>query len=304
MSVTSGIQQEPLETVTAGDPNQAHFEFGRNWASFLTKLDEQRIAAATSSVQKLLKCEGLSQKRFLDAGCGSGLFSLAAHRLGAAVTSFDYDENSVACAQHLKKTYGGAGPEWMITQGSLLDESFMQGLGAFDVVYCWGVAHHTGAMWRAIELLAPRVAAGGQVVIAIYNDEEYVSRAWKLVKSWYQRLPRWLRPLYVAVIGLYWPLKRLLTTMLACLVRLVSLRNPLVPIISWINEFRQNNRDQRGMDWWIDLKDWVGGWPFEVAKPEEIFRFFRDRDFVLEELITRCGHGCNEFVFRRTDHVD
>jgi 2-polyprenyl-6-hydroxyphenyl methylase/3-demethylubiquinone-9 3-methyltransferase len=51
---------------------------------------------------------------------------------------------------------------------------------------------------------------------------------------------------------------------------------------------------------WYDLVDWVGGWPFEVAKPEEIFRFFRDRGFTLQELTTCSGHGCNEFVFIRS----
>jgi 2-polyprenyl-6-hydroxyphenyl methylase/3-demethylubiquinone-9 3-methyltransferase len=49
-----------------------------------------------------------------------------------------------------------------------------------------------------------------------------------------------------------------------------------------------------------DVVDWIGGFPFETAKPETIFRFYRDRGFVLEELTT-CGsrHGCNEFVFRK-----
>jgi 2-polyprenyl-6-hydroxyphenyl methylase/3-demethylubiquinone-9 3-methyltransferase len=56
----------------------------------------------------------------------------------------------------------------------------------------------------------------------------------------------------------------------------------------------------RGMSYWHDLVDWVGGYPFEVAKPEEVFRFCRDRGLELVELETvNGGHGCNQFVFRR-----
>lgn len=49
-----------------------------------------------------------------------------------------------------------------------------------------------------------------------------------------------------------------------------------------------------------DLIDWVGGYPFEVAKPEEIFDFYHARGFVLQRLYT-CGGGigCNQFVFER-----
>ena len=54
----------------------------------------------------------------------------------------------------------------------------------------------------------------------------------------------------------------------------------------------------RGMSYWHDLIDWIGGYPFEVAKPEQVFEFMRLRGFQLERLKT-CGGGlgCNEFVF-------
>jgi hypothetical protein len=50
---------------------------------------------------------------------------------------------------------------------------------------------------------------------------------------------------------------------------------------------------------WRDVVDWIGGWPFEVASPDAIFRFYRDRGFVLGNLTTRQGYGCNEFVFMK-----
>ena len=276
-------------------PVETHFEFGRNWSRFLQTLNEERIAAAVQSMQSLLGKTTLQGMRFLDAGSGSGLFSLAAHRLGAEVTSFDVDQNSVGCTRALRERLAKGGPAWNILSGSLTDREFLSTLGQFDVVYCWGVAHHTGSMWSCLENLLPLVKPRGQIVLAIYNDQLYISRVWRRVKQIYQRLPGFLRPVYVAFIGTVTFLKQLLITLLAACLRLVLLRNPFVPFLNWIRASRS-----RGMHAWYDLVDWVGGWPFEVAKPEEIFRFLRDRGFVLQELTTSGGHGCNEFVFVRS----
>jgi hypothetical protein len=60
-------------------------------------------------------------------------------------------------------------------------------------------------------------------------------------------------------------------------------------------------KSSRGMSRWHDLVDWVGGYPFEVARPEAVLDFVRERGFTLERLTT-CGGklGCNEYVFVRT----
>jgi 2-polyprenyl-3-methyl-5-hydroxy-6-metoxy-1,4-benzoquinol methylase len=275
-------------------PTDDRFAFGRNWASFQTTIDARRIADAERSLQTLLSADDLVGKRFLDAGSGSGLFSLAAHRLHASVTSFDLDPDSVACTCQLKARFTADGPPWQVLQGSLTDSQFLASLGQFDIVYCWGVAHHTGQMWQALDNLSAMVAPGGTIVLAIYNDQQYISRAWRGVKRLYQRLPRFLRPLLVAAIGLSMFLTRLATTLIASLLRLVTLRNPVVPFLNWIRQSQS-----RGMHAWYDLVDWVGGWPFEVARPEDVFRFMRDRGFTLHDLNTTSGHGCNEFVFFR-----
>lgn len=283
--------------VLAGDAlPSGRFAFGRNWSRFLTTIDESRIEAAGTSLRKLLGFESLAGKKFLDAGCGSGLFSLAASRAGAEVVSFDYDPECVACASELRRRFSRASAaSWRIERGSLLDEPYLRELGPFDLVYCWGVAHHTGAMWQAIDNLLPAVAPRGQIVLAIYNDQQYLSRLWSGIKRLYQRLPSPLRPLYVAAIGSAMFFKRLAVTCLASLLRLVTCRNPFVPFLNWCRETQA-----RGMHGWYDLVDWVGGWPFEVAPPEAIFRHLRDQGFTLRELVTCPGHGCNEFVFERT----
>lgn len=122
------------------------FGFGANWMRFLAVLDDDRIAEAVASLKDMLGVETLAEKTFLDIGCGSGLFSLAARQLGARVCSFDYDPQSVNCAAGLRRRYFPDDPDWVIERGSALDRHFMEQLGTFDIVYSWGVLHHTGAM--------------------------------------------------------------------------------------------------------------------------------------------------------------
>ncbi len=78
------------------------FEFGKNWSAFLAHLSEDRILKAEQSLREMLEVETLTGKTFLDIGSGSGLFSLAARRLGAKVFSFDFDSNSYACTKELR----------------------------------------------------------------------------------------------------------------------------------------------------------------------------------------------------------
>jgi 2-polyprenyl-6-hydroxyphenyl methylase/3-demethylubiquinone-9 3-methyltransferase len=157
------------------------FEFGRNWARFLAVLDDERIARAEESLKQMLEVENLEGKSFLDIGCGSGLFSLAARRLGARVHSFDYDPQSVACATELRRRYFPDDERWTIEEGSALDSDYLRRLGAFDVVYSWGVLHHTGQMWQALDNAQLPVAAGGKLFIAIYNDTGTQSTRWKWI---------------------------------------------------------------------------------------------------------------------------
>jgi len=264
------------------------FEFGKNWSRFLTCLDEQRVAAAETSLQRMLEVHDLSGKRFLEIGCGSGLFSLAARRLGAVVYSFDYDPQSVACTAELKRRYFPGDVLWTIEEGSVLDQGYLASLGLFDVVYSWGVLHHTGHMWEALDHVAPLVADEGKQFIAIYNDQGGVSRRWAAIKRLYNRSPRPVRALLVLAIGAGFQMR-------AALGRLARLRNPLP-------RKQPTGVRVRGMWAWNDLVDWVGGDLKGVATPEQIFDFYRERGFVLQRLKTDRGLGCNEYVFQKAKH--
>jgi 2-polyprenyl-3-methyl-5-hydroxy-6-metoxy-1,4-benzoquinol methylase len=266
----------------------SRFEFGDNWRNFLDVLDENRVLEASRSLQRLLSLEHMTGKRFLDVGCGSGLFSLAAARLEASfVHSFDVDPASVECARELRRRWLPGATHWQIERGDILARDYVGRLGTFDVVYSWGVLHHTGDMWAALGNVEHLVAPDGLLCIAIYNDQGFRSRLWRRIKRLYNSLPGPFRTPYAVAVML----PREVTAALSATVRF----RPQTYIKTWVSYGRQ-----RGMSRWHDLIDWVGGYPFEVAKPEEIFRFFRRRGFVLQELIT-CGGGLgnNQFVFQR-----
>lgn len=154
-------EAKSLSDQTGKFAKSKRFEFGKNWQQFLSILDKDRISEAEKSLKQMLEVDDLKGKSFLDIGSGSGLFSLSARRLGARVHSFDYDPLSVACTVELKKRYFADDTGWMIEQGDVLNGDYLKSLGRFDVVYSWGVLHHTGAMWQALENVEPLIAEGG-----------------------------------------------------------------------------------------------------------------------------------------------
>jgi 2-polyprenyl-3-methyl-5-hydroxy-6-metoxy-1,4-benzoquinol methylase len=276
------IEKEFGAQVAAGE----RFEFGKNWSHFLSRLDEDRIAEAVSAVRTALRVTELNGLNVLDIGSGSGLSSLAFRRLGATVTSFDFDPMSVACTQELRRREGASEQEWRVMRGSILDAEFVKSLGQFDVVYSWGVLHHTGEMWRAIETAQQAVKTGGKFCIAIYNDQGEWSHCWLAVKKAYNFLPRGLKWLIVVPVFVQQWLPRFILGLFEG-----------HPFRRW-TAYGKN----RGMSPWHDLIDWVGGYPFEVAKPDAIFRFLDERKFKMVHLKTCAGRlGCNEFTFLKLE---
>lgn len=276
-----------MDMNTAEIARGERFQFGQNWSQFLSAIDDQRIQQAESSLKEMLEVDSLAGKTFLDIGSGSGLFSLAARRLGARVHSFDFDPKSVFCTRELKKNYFQDDDSWKIEEASVLNKEFIQSLGQFDVVYSWGVLHHTGQLWPAIENAQGRVAPGGKFFIALYNDTGSQSARWHWIKKTYNGLPGVLRTPFAILVTIPGELKLMAASVLTL--------NPRRYTDSWTN-YRRN----RGMTKWRDIIDWVGGYPYEVSTPDEVFDFCRARGFVLTKL--KCGYvglGCNEFVFEK-----
>ncbi len=278
------VSRAHTEEVSRGE----RFEFGKNWSRFLTTLDDQRIAEAERAITGMLELPDLTGKRFLDIGSGSGLSSLAARRLGATVHSFDYDPHSVACTTELRRRYFPQDDSWKVEEGSALDADYIRSLGEFDIVYSWGVLHHTGEMWKALENAQIPVAADGKLLLAIYNDTGSQAARWRWIKKTYNQLPRLMKTPFAIAVSAPEEAKSL--------IRSVVKGRPGEYIRTW-TQYKQI----RGMSHWHDLIDWVGGYPYEVAKPDEIFDFYRARGFTLTKL--KCGAvglGCNEFVFQKT----
>lgn len=259
------------------------FEFGANWASFLQHLDQNKIERAKRTLLTMLQTDSLEGKTFLDIGSGSGIHSLAARMAGANVFSFDYDMNSIKCTQFLKDTYFKDDKQWHIERGSALDPEYLESLGKFDIVYSWGVLHHTGDMYQALEnATIPVKPLNGKLFIAIYNTQ-LSTPIWKWIKKTYVKSPKFFKFILNGLFALYFAIGLF-----------------FADILRGINPRTRYLSENRGMSFYIDVVDWIGGYPFETATPAEIFEFYKKRGFSLEKLVTVGGKmGCNEFIFSK-----
>ena len=269
------------------------FRFGKNWQSFLRTVDERSIEEAERRLIEFLGLPSLRGKTFLDVGSGSGLHILAACRLGARVVSFDYDPASVEATRRLRSRSGFADDRWKVEAGSVLDVEYLATLGQFNVVYSWGVLHHTGAMWDALQNVQPLVEQGGKLYIAIYNDLGEVSRWWAERKRRYCELPRLVRPLYF--LKIYLPIELnamgVTGTLRSGKVRKVRRKFP-----KWRAQWREY-KQHRGMSRVHDMIDWIGGYPYAFAKAEELAAFYQKAGFQLEKLAPSDGTGNHESIF-------
>jgi SAM-dependent methyltransferase len=261
------------------------FEFGENWRSFLNRLDAHRIGEAEKSLKWLLDCERLDGKRFLDIGSGSGLSSLVARRLGADVVSFDYDPQSVNCTAALRDRFFPNDAHWLVEHGSILDPEFLRKLGRFDVVYSWGVLHHTGAMRNAIENAAWLVAPCGILALALYRKTA-LCWFWTLEKRWYCQASE-------------------LAQARARSVYINLLRAAFAAARRDFSTYVANYSDNRGMDFAHDVHDWLGGYPYESIGCVSLDKLLRQGGFekikakVRRASIGVFGSGCDEYVYRR-----
>lgn len=263
---------------------ELRFGFGENWIDFENSgVSTKEIDDARRSLRLWTDEKDLTGKKFLDIGNGSGLFSLAAWEMGAEkVTSFDFDEKCVECAKKMsKRAVRVPSANWVIEQGSVLDQDYMKQFYAqYDIVYSWGVLHHTGNMKKALEQAGRCVKENGLLFISIYNDQGRKSQIWEKVKKIYNKVGKHRQRMLITLSSLY----------------LYGLKHTM--------EILRSNRTKRiktlrGMNEYTDLIDWVGGYPFEYATPEKIISFYLCRGFELRKLSAsgKDWAGCNQFLF-------
>jgi 2-polyprenyl-6-hydroxyphenyl methylase/3-demethylubiquinone-9 3-methyltransferase len=268
------------------DVSGQRFEFGQNWKKYIeSSFSQEKVEVSKSHLLGFLRCTDFQGLTFLDIGCGSGLHSLAAIQLGAkSVISFDYDPKSVEATSILYNKHAGKPKHWKIMQASVLDEPFMASLPKADIVYSWGVLHHTGDVWRAIRNAALPVKDGGLFYIALYSadmQKDPPPEFWIDVKRRYlaaskleKRKMEW------------WYIWRF---HMGC--NISALRRVLRDII----EYKKN----RGMSYFTDIRDWLGGWPMEFCYDNEVKQFVENQ-LGMEAVNIKTGEANTEFLFKRT----
>lgn len=262
------------------------YEFGKNWTRFVQKsANEERVAIARRHILNFIGRDDLSGLNFLDIGCGSGIHVVSAARLGASrIHAFDFDIDSVECTRTVVASHLSPEAQTSITveRGDALDARYMAAVGTYDVVYAWGVLHHTGDMWKALDLATLPLSDTGCLLIALYNDQGIWSRGWRGMKATYVRVPA-LRPFILA--GVFGPRE---------LAKLI-LKTPRRYVHEW-----RDYREKRGMSRWYDMLDWAGGYPFQVASRDAVRDFYALRRFSTT-VTADCngGNGCNEFRIAR-----
>lgn len=264
---------------------KSHFAFGKNWESYARLVTDTQVEQAIMSLRRLLGGD-LKGKRLVDLGCGSGLHSLAALRLGAdEVVALDIDPASIATTRQLLEKHA-AGARWSAQETSVFDLG-PDRIGRFDVVYSWGVLHHTGDLRRALRVAAALVAPGGQFIFALYYRTRWCW-FWKREKRWYSSASpiaqARVRAIYVGLFRMLYPLKG----------------------AGSFGDFVANYVRRRGMDYYHDVHDWLGGWPYEsisAAETDQLMQPLGMRKIRVFEAKRKTpglfGVGCNEYVYGR-----
>lgn len=270
----------------------AHFEFGENWKKFLADIDDEKVKSAMRDIESFLGAGVMKGRAFVDIGCGSGLSSLAAFRLGASkICSYDIDPVNIRNTEHLKTLFKV--PEdfpWICNVASIVNADDRKGIPKADVIYAWGVLHHTGAMWDAIQNTAELVQPDGYLYLMLYRDAR-LAGVWKRIKRTYVYAP--------AVIK--FAMRNIFSAILIAGI-LAKGKNP-------IKSIKNYGIKSRGMSWYTDVTDWIGGYPFEYAEAEDIIEFLEPLGFKLIKINPSIskkswglfGTGSYQYLFRRVN---
>lgn len=263
------------------------FSFWKNWAKFLEKLDEKKIEQAKNYLEKFIWWKDkIEWKTVIDFGSWSWLMSLCFYLLWAKkIVSVDIDNNSLDCTRFLKEKYANNTEKWEIKKWSVLDEQFIKRLWKFDIVYSWGVIHHTWNMWKWLELIEKLVNDNWLLYLTIYNKYNWFpsSDSWLKIKKIYVN-----SPFLIKKVMYYWLILENI------FMRIIRGQNP----VKYIKNYYKNSN--RWMDFFRDIEDWLWWYPYEYATIEEIKNFYENIWYKLINLYdSSAWWWCNEFLFAK-----
>lgn len=275
----------PSQSTTPPLPEaDRQFDFGQNWLGFARKaLSESRVTAARSEFSQLHRGLSLENKSFLDIGFGQGMSLLCSAEALARSVGCDINPTCEEALRETRKFYGQLKNEPTVIVGSILNldviarlrEASPSGDGLYDIVHSWGVLHHTGNMSAALAHAASLVRPDGHLVLAIYN-RHWSSAPWWLIKWIYVHSPSWLQ---TAMVGAF---------------------QPVIYMAKWAVTGRNPRNQQRGMDFYFNVVDWVGGYPYEYASIPEMNHLLGKLGFEVRRSVrAEVPTGCNEFVYQR-----
>ena len=171
--MVQNLQQE-LDAHVAGlsylldEQTQASFAYQWQYVKegTATTYDEKWMDKVADEVSKLTQIPAAAWAGMdvLDVGCGNGRWALGLCRLGAkSVTVLDASLYALQHTTKLCKTHG------FEIEAIEADVTTMIPDGRFDLVWCFGVAHHTSAPYTVLQYLADLVKPSGYLFTMLYG---------------------------------------------------------------------------------------------------------------------------------------
>ena len=262
--------------------NKITFSFGENWKNYLRTIDDHDIQSAVQDILEWIPAEQIAGRIVADIGCGSGIHSYCFYmQKPDGLVSVDVDQYSVEATNILRKRAGDPS-NWVVSTNSILDAEFLNKAGVFDIVYSWGVLHHTGNMWKAIENASSLVKPSGLFWISLYAKGPKYEKDLQ-IKQKYNNFSNSGKKLFIykKIVKLMWK-------------RMKKGQNPL----TW------NEKVIRGMHKYHDIVDWYGGLPYEVASRSEVESFLGQRGFELVRVKEATERACSVYLFRKVIVTD